>query len=466
MSAPRTGSCLVGHKCSAPQKGAVARWHDPVRVLLCALSLIALLLAAAPASAQTMSTDALLASPAALAFAAGRFADALRGLEELETRYPDDVTIKRLKGMALYNLERYGAAANTFRGVVALDPKNAAAQFWLGAAQFKTGAVSDAYAAFQRAVSLAPESAYGLQSAKFIEAIDKQVNSRKQFSVEVTGGVQHDDNVSLANTNRLSTYRFFQQVGSRYYLVRKPGWFMSVQGGGYFSQNTSSGLDSFGNRPDTFDLVSGTVGVDVRHETSAFGIPVAPGLNYTYNLVDQDYSRFSDIHTLTGSLEVNPKPDAVTRLYQRFSWDLFADDGTDPAIFSRDGTRYTAGVEQFWFFNQKRHYVWGGYEYVLTDTQGTDFDARAHKVSGGFSVTLIKDLVVKGTAQYSEVRYVNYIGPVQRRSQIQSYIGELIWTVAPELAITLGYAYTFDKSTIQAFETRRNIATLAVTRRF
>lgn len=467
MLVARIASCITGREQVVPQTATCAPCQVALaRAVVCALSLVAFLLTVAPVSARTMSTAALLASPAAQAYKTGKFAGALRGFKELEARYPDDVTIKRLKGMALYNLERYSAAVQTFRDVVALDPKNVAAQFWLGAALFKIGAVADSYAAFQRTVALAPKSPYGVQSAKFIAAIDKQTIGRKQFSVDLTGGVQYDDNVSLVNTNKVHAFRFFEQVDARYYVVRKPGWFASVLAGGYFGQHTAGGPDNFGNRARDFDLASGTVGFDVRHETSAFGIPVAPGLTYTYNLVDEDYDRFSDIHTLTASLEANPTPDAVVRLYHRFYWDFFARDGLDPVLFSRDGTRQATGIENYLYFDQKRHYVWGGYEYTTTWADGVNFDARAHKFSGGLSLTLMKDLILSASAQYVLTRYVNFAGTPKRRSAAQTYSVELARKFAQNLIVKLAYSYTFDDENITAFETVRNIATLSVTRQF
>lgn len=454
----------IGH---VPQRGIIARYHACAsRALLIAIPLVALILISAPASAQTMSTEAFLASPAATAYLDQRYEDALQLLGDLEAQYPDDVTIRRIKGMALYNLKRYAKAAKTFQGVIALDPENAAAQFWYGTALYKIGAIARAYRTFQQAVSLAPDSPYGLQSAKFIESIDKQTKGAKRLSVDLTAGVQYDDNVSLTNTGTIHSTRFFEQINGRFLLIRKPGWLIAAEGSGYFSQNTSGDLDVFANKADDFDLVSGKGGIDIVHKTSAFGMPVTQSFNYTFELVSEGYDRFSDIHTLTTSLEVNPKPNKVIRIYHKYHKDFYERDGFDPRFSSRDGDRHVGGIEKYLYLKNNRHYIWAAYEYAWTDADGVNFDSRAHQISGGFSVSLSKKLILNGSARYAHTRYVNFLGPPRRRSAKQTYSGKLTRILGDKLSLSVGYSYSFDDSNYAALETVRNLATFTVKRRF
>ena len=95
-----------------------------------------------------------------------------------------------------------------------------------------------------------------------------------------------------------------------------------------------------------------------------------------------------------------------------------------------------------------------------------NFDARAHQFSGGFSASLSKKLILKGTAEYNHTRYPNFLGPRRRRSAQQIYSAEVIRALGDKLSISLGYSYAFDDSNYRDLETIRNLATFSVKRRF
>jgi hypothetical protein len=195
-------------------------------------------------------------------------------------------------------------------------------------------------------------------------------------------------------------------------------------------------------------------------------MPVTQGFNYTFELVSEGYDHFSDIHTLTTSLEVNPKPNKVIRVYHKYHKDLFERDGFAPSISSRDGERHAAGIEKYLYLKNNRHYIWAAYEYAWTDADGVNFDARAHRISGGFSASLSKKLILNGSGEYADTRYVNFLGPRRRTSAKQTYSGELTRIIGDKLSLSVGYSYSFDDSNYAALETERNLATFRVKRRF
>jgi len=419
---------------------------------------------AAPAAAQTMETEAFLSSPAARAYLEGRYADALAALTALQASYPDDITIMRVTGMALYNLERYPQAARTLRRVVERDPEDAAAQFWLGATLFKLPDPAAAAAAFARAAELAPGTPYAQNAAQFIAAIERQAKAPKPWAIELGAGAQYDDNVSLTHQATIHSVRLFEQLDGSYLLIQRPGWRLAALGSGYFSQNTDSDRDEFGNDANDYDVVKGNWGLDLRRETSLLGIAVAAGATYTYDLVRQDNDRFSDIHTLTPWLEAGLVKNTVSRVYYTQNWDFFENEGFNFNFSSRDGERQTYGLAHYVYLDgQRRHYLWGGYEYRQTFASGVNFDAGEHVAAGGVSLTLPRDMTLGGGVRYAFADYQNFLGPPGRSSAQQTYSAELTRKLGDDLEATLGYSYAVDDSNYRDLETARNLATLALT---
>ncbi len=170
---------------------------------------------------------------------------------------------------------------------------------------------------------------------------------------------------------------------------------------------------------------------------------------------------YSGGHTITPRIEIGLLPDSVTSAHFTVGFDRFAlVAGTDPALFSRDGMRYAAGVRHVQYLPGRRHYLWAAYEYTLYDTEGRNFDAFAHAGSAGATFALPWDLSLDLAAELTYTRYFNYAGSPQRQGLKQIYTAWLTKSLTPSLSLSFAYAYTFDDSNIPELETRRNLFTV------
>jgi hypothetical protein len=155
-------------------------------------------------------------------------------------------------------------------------------------------------------------------------------------------------------------------------------------------------------------------------------------------------------------------PDSVTAAAFTLGFDRFAlASATDPALFSRDGMRYSAGARHVQYLPGRRHHIWGAYEFTLYETDGRNFDAYAHVGSAVASFALPWDVRLDLGAELGYTRYFNYVDSPKRRALKQIYAAWLTKAVTPNFSLSFAYAYTFDDSNIRDLETRRNLFTVS-----
>jgi len=426
--------------------------------LVAAAALIALV-AASPASAATIGADEFIASPAAQAYKQGNYAEALRELEALLLRFPDDPTVLRYIGMANFKLGRFDDAARSFERGIGVDPDRGALRYWLGATYYELRRYEDAREQFRESITRAPGSTYAANAERFLAAVEQKIAgggaAARPWSVGLMAGLHYDDNVSLAPSGDTDSLRFFEQAGAGYALVDRDDWKVTVEGTVYLSQHTDAAVDDF-------DLRSYEAGLAVARVVRLGGMPAELGVGYAYGLVEQGGDRFSQSHGIALSAEANPTADSVTRLSYALSIDAFDNDGFNAGIASRDGLYHTAALAQYVFFDRRRHYLWAAYEFEHAAADGSNFDANGHTGTVGFSATLPFELNLHGSFEYAEVDYPHFQGRNRRTDRIAASggLGRALWD---GLKAALSYSFADEDSNVPGLSTKRHVAGLFFT---
>lgn len=428
--------------------------------LITTASMLAWLASLAFAPAAAITLEEFGRSAAAAAYAAGRHELALDELAALLRREPRDPILLRVRGMALHRLGRFEDAEAALTAAVIAAPGDPAAHYWLGATRHARGNRAGALAEFAMAERLAPETPYGVGARAFIAAIGGAAPSlaaapERPWALAVAGGAQFDDNVSLVRRGRIASLRGFGEATGSHAFALPHGFVLAFDGRAYGSAHARAAADDF-------DLLLLAAGSTVSRRIAIGDVPARLSLAYSYEHVAQGGRFYSGAHAIAPQLELALLPDSVTAARLVLGFDRFAlDPGSDPGLFSRDGRRYTAAIRHVHFIAERRHFVWGGYEFTRYDTEGRTFEAHAHVASLGAGIALPWALRLELAAELGRTRYVNGVDMPKRRSLKQIYSAWLTKQLGPNLSLALAYAYTFDDSTIDDLETRRNVVTLS-----
>ena len=123
--------------------------------------------------------------PAAQASAPATVDQAIATLETRLAKRPDDAEGWRMLGWAYYQTQRYGEAATALKRAVALDPRNAGYQSFLGetlvlGSADGSGMPADARAAFDKALALDPKDA----RARYFRAVALDLGGDHRGAIE------------------------------------------------------------------------------------------------------------------------------------------------------------------------------------------------------------------------------------------------------------------------------------------
>jgi len=418
------------------------------------------LFAAGAESARAITVEAFAQTPAAAAYREGRYADALAAVDALLAREPADPILLRVRGMTLYRLGRFADAETALRGAVAAAPNDPAAQYWLGATLHERGERGGARGAFAAVERLAPGSRYAESAKEYAAALntaspDPTARGERPWSLSITAGTQYDDNVSLVNTNRVASWRFFSETEGRYTIALDRGFALQLDGRAF-------GSGHFRSTADDFNVVSLTGGPTLVWRTHLGSKALRLSVGYAYEHVREGGRFYSDSHAMAARAETTLLPESVTGIGFVFAVDRYALlTAANPAVFSRDGTRYAAQLRHLHYLPGRRHYVWAGYEYTRYETEGRNFDADAHGGSAGASFALPWDMRLDLSAELVHTNYFRFADSPRRRSLKQTYSAWLTKSITANLSLQAAYAHTFDDSNIRDFETRRNVFTLS-----
>ncbi|WP_374446162.1 tetratricopeptide repeat protein [Stella sp.] len=415
-----------------------------------------------------MPPSALLADPALVAYRDGRFAEAAERLRALAAAHPDDLLVRRYLGLALYGQKRYGEAAEVLEAAAALDGGNATTWLYLGLARYAEGRYGPATEAFRKAESLEPDARSAAVARSYRETIARYQTERtvpaapqpRRWSLTGQAGIVYDDNVPLAAkgaTGPKGSPRTFQSAWGGYDFVQGGGWRLRGEGFAFLGQNLRRSLDEY-------DQITVEAALDLSYQTSLLGMPARPGLRYAYQPTWEGGREYNQSHAVTASLVLQPLDDTISYLFYRYATQDYRDDGAIARFTSRDlGAGHQLGITQYYYFEDRRNYLFGGYAYLRNDAKGSFFDETGHRLSVGGAVLLPWDLRLLARAEYQWRDFDRYPIEPKRSFERQHYTISLTKPIAERLAVTLGFSHIDEDSNYSSLSYRQNVFALSLT---
>lgn len=377
------------------------------------------MLSAAPSSGQ-MGTAEFMKSVGAIRFMDAEFEKSVESFDVLETQYPNDLMIKRYKGLALDKLGRYDEAVKTFNEGLMMSPENAALRYALAQTLFHKKDMEASRVALTYLSLSSVASDYKLRADRDLEAIDRieairQAAEGKKWSFVIEQGLEFNSNAA-SEPKKL-------QVPAEEHAVRFPG---SLYGSYELRKDgpwtlTGSYVYSHSFYSDTLDYLNTLVHVPTAN------------VSYLGQLGDRPYiAMFSSsyVHvSVDEQLYYQSYPQIFRWIYSWVDWHRlmlsesvaytdYADQGLTPDSTSREGVSNALNVTNTFYLNDKKDISLGvGYEFKVEDTQGSNYVRNIHQANTDFNFPLWRDWTGLVGFRYKNSDYPETVLPIARQDE-------------------------------------------------
>ncbi len=416
------------------------------------LCLYPLAFSASTPEKQETSEELFLRSPGYQALKENNYRIALSEVEKLMTLRKNDPYLFKMKGVLLVRLNRKSEGVKFLKKTLELNPMDRQARLELAQRYLNDQKEEEARANLRFIIDNPDEHGYYEDRAQRALAVieghrvQKPTKEEKRWKVTGTYGTEYDDNVSLKSTVRgfkipgdRNAIRFNIKDGISYDYFRDQTKRLGVAYN--FSQSFhSDSLDEFNFRNHSVQHY-GTYFTEILDKPTTFG------LKYTFAHGTLNSKTFSSSNTLLPWVAFELVDNVLISFYDNVSFINFRDKGFDKGISSRDGVYNTAGIMPTFLFSKKKRSLSISYEFGYNQTEGDNFDARAHAARATLRSPLFEK--VKGETFFSFVddNYYNFAS-LPHREDLRFDLGaKLIRPITKYFEVRAFYNFTKVKNT-------------------
>lgn len=411
------------------------------------------------APGRKITPQAFLQTDAAQAFMKAKYDEALEELAKLETQYPEDVLIKRYKGLALDRLKRFDEAAAAYNAGLKIVPNNIALHYFLAQTLLHQRDLEGAKREFQYVVDNDESKTYQVRAQQELAAIEKLIELMKRmipkkWTLSASAGAEVSSNPSsntrvkalkTAPTN--SAWKLSESLGGTYEFYKR---------GPVSAKLTYTHADSFyTDSLSSLTTLSNIVGANATYVRALRGKPLIAqiGHNTTHTMIREQYYSTSFSQSLT---LIYPVKDwyRIT-LSEKWSFTTYDGDGTNPDSTSRDGFGNLAGITKNFYFNKAKNLsALLGFEYGEDDVQGINYIKDAFTYRTGLHFPLL--LKVEGDLSFKlkDSQYPKYGFPTTTpgRRDLEYALGAtLSRSLSKNWNLTASYNYSDNNSREDSF---------------
>lgn len=320
---------------------------------------------------QFIQTDA------AKAFMNAKYDQALEGLRDLEKKYPNDVLIKRYRGLTLDRMKRFDDAVKAYEAGLQIAPESISLHYFLAQSYLHKKDLEAAKREFSFVVQKDTTKTYQIKAqqeliaVQTLQALLKQLEPKK-WSVNASGGGEWSKNpTSYTRLPHLRTHRapsawkFSNSFGGSYEFWKKG----KLTGSASYSSSNAWYESSLQN----LDTFANTLSVTFSYATSFLGKPLTLqlGESTAHTFL---YIKFYNV-AFTPSLTAIYSPvdwDRIT-LSEKLAFSDYDDRGSSPDFTSRNGFGNTfSATNNFYLTPQKNTYLATTFEHAHEFPQGNN----------------------------------------------------------------------------------------------
>lgn len=392
---------------------------------------------------RQIDPDEFLKTKAAVHFMDAKYEEAVKEFEALEAQYPEDITVKRYKGMALDKLGRFDEAIEAFQEGLKIAPDNAALRYALAQSLFHKKDLR-ASTEMLRSISARDFGDYKLKADRDLEVLEKIEAlilraDGKPWSFGIEQGFEVNSNAASEPTKiqvpaEEHAVRFPGSLSANYRIQKNGPWTLSASYA-YFHSFYSDTLDYLNTRVHA-------PGLTLVHMGSVADKPFVTifSSNYIHVSVENEYYYQSYPQTLRLVYSFWDSHRII--LSEKVAYTDYRDQGLAPTDTSREGLSNTLNVTNNFYFNQKRTlYLGVGYEFKVEDPKGSIYVRNIHQVNTDFNFPMGSDWTGVISFKYKNSDYPETNALIQRLDEEYSAGVRINIPLNQTLTLKLSYDY-------------------------
>jgi tetratricopeptide (TPR) repeat protein len=314
-------------------------------------------------------------------------------LEEAFARQPELDSLGYYVGFLRYRKGRWQAALDALRASRTSDPTiTSLTRLYAGLSLQRLGLSAQAEAELSQIGQLRPAAQQTAPAERLKGPIAATRETARRFRAQIRAGAFYDDNApaapdQTAHDALVAALRKGDQrtSGELLAVTLEYDW---LRTGDWLGTAGFSFLGTHNNALPSFDIQDYTGVVRVSRAFTAFDKIMQAGFTYGYDYLVLDNDEFLQRHAMSTYLSVAESARHLTTLQARVEVKEYSEVRPLPRAEFQDGVNYLLGAVHFLRFNRDRHYLKGGYQIDVDDTQGRNFQYLGHRFLVGGQYTL------------------------------------------------------------------------------
>jgi tetratricopeptide (TPR) repeat protein len=389
---------------------------------------------------------------------AGREGEARAAFERVVAAEPDRARAWLLAGIAAYRAGAYAAALPHLEKAMELDPSlRAEANYYAGLSEVSLGDLAAAEGAFSVVAEQSPISPLSRSAQNLREELRVSQPSRP-WQAGLTAGFEWDSNPRLvgdeafAGVDRDPDWRGVFRARGRYRLFENEN--MSFTGGydGYWSVHAQ---ESEVDLQTHAGWLSGGYNVG----RARLGMRV----DYAWTMIDNN-EPFRHLLRATPTFTLRATDWSLSQAFFQYSYLDFRTNVSPSSALDRDGSRYTFGVNQYFFLPEPFSYVRIGALGDFYNSKGTEWDYSSPEVLFGAGYSFPYEIGLAWVYRFSYRDFDNRsffsgVPPSQRRNDYVHWVNaDLSKDIGEHWVASIAGSFYFQNSNVRTFDYNRYIA--------
>ena len=393
---------------------------------------------------RQITPDYFLKTKAANSFASAKYAAALVQLGDLEKEYPQDILIKRYKGLTLDKLGRYQEALAVYKAALGIVPDTIAVHYFMAQTYFHLKDYEKTKLELEFVIRNDVSGAYQAKANADHRAVMQMIQylnqpKPKRWSASVSIGQDYDSNATAES-------RFFKSIGEEHTFKMPESLYFSydlMKSGPWSTRFSYSHSDSFywsveglNTLADTFSFSTTYVG---KVMNKVFITQLSPA--FSHAAVDRKYYSSS-------------YPVSLTFIYSYWDWHraIFTDtftmtdykkEGSIPTNSSREGIGNSINFSNnFYMDKTKKKYIQLVYTLGADDPVGSQQVKNFWAFSTGITMPLFGETSANIKVRLKDTDFPETNSAIQRTDQELSVSGSLSVPISSNWSLSPFYSYT------------------------
>ena len=383
---------------------------------------------------------------------------------EADQLYPARVAF--LKGRLLKKQEEFDAAAEAFEQAKSLDPDLAqTADYQIALSRLRVEEYDAAKEAFRRVIDRAPESDLADFARQYRDLVEDRLFAERDLRITLTLLGQYDTNMVLRPTDNLAAAGITDEEGFTTTDMVSLEYLPDIQGPFTFYGQVAALANLHEHVGDTHDILGTTLTLQPGYGRDRWSVGLKG--QYTHYLRrNPDYAAYLDQIFAGPVVRAAPFADHFFEIQAGYLRRNFFDVPLIPEE-DRDSDGFSAALSWIWratpflFLN-------AGYEYILENTDGANWDHQGHRFLAAAHWTLVEDLTLQLSVEefIQDFDQVHSIFEKKREDHVNVASAGLVYDIHRRLSLLLHYARTRSNSNLAVYDYTRNLTSLGVEFRF